>query len=144
MSQKNPIVGKSIAFTFADGQMAGKTFEHTFDADGSVSFQSVDGDERGKPTHVDHCEVETVRDDVYAISYMGDAGYTLTVILDFDSEELVSFASNDKGVTVQHGTFEVEGERKAKGKTSAKSATKPKTGAKSKSDHVEHARATHR
>ena len=35
----DPIRGKTLRFSFDDGAMAGKTFEHTFDADGTVTFR---------------------------------------------------------------------------------------------------------
>jgi hypothetical protein len=39
----NSLSGKSIRWTFADGPMAGTTFEHLFDDDGSVTWRIVDG-----------------------------------------------------------------------------------------------------
>jgi hypothetical protein len=39
------------------------------------------------------------------VSYL-ESGYTLTTLLDFKSKKLVAFASNEKGVSAQHGTFE--------------------------------------
>ena len=30
------LIGKTVRWTFADGPVAGKTYEHTFNADGSV------------------------------------------------------------------------------------------------------------
>jgi hypothetical protein len=56
------IRGKTIRFTFRDGPMAHKTFEHVF------------------------AEV--------------------TSVLDFKTRELVAFSSNDKMLSMQHGTFE--------------------------------------
>jgi hypothetical protein len=37
---------------------------------------------------------------------LGSGGYTLTTVLDFKTKKLVAFSSNEKGVSVQHGTFE--------------------------------------
>jgi len=37
-----------------------------------------------------------VSDDVYAISYLGASGHTLTVILNVRDQRMVGFASNDK------------------------------------------------
>jgi hypothetical protein len=48
-----------------------------------------------------------VADDVWAVSYKGESGYTLTTILNFENKRLVSFASNDKEWFEQQGTFEV-------------------------------------
>jgi len=108
MNSKNPILGKAIEWTFTDGPMAEKTFEHTFAADGSVSFRLIGGEDRGKATRVERCHIETVGEDVYAVSYVSESGYALTVVLDYRTGDLVAFASNEKGVTVQHGTFELE------------------------------------
>ena len=105
----DPIRGKSIRWTFTDGPLAKKTFEHTFDADGGVAWRMLEGDVKGKPTHVDVCLIDTVGEDVHAVSYLGSSGYTLTVVLDYRTGKMVAFASNDKEVTVQHGTFEAAG-----------------------------------
>jgi hypothetical protein len=112
----DPIRGRTIRFTFADGPMAKKTFEHIFDARGTVSFRTVDGDassSAAKKTKADEpmpseprYEIATVREDIGAVSYLGGGGYTLTTLLDFKTKKLVAFSSNEKGVSVQHGTFE--------------------------------------
>jgi hypothetical protein len=103
---RNPIAGKTIEWTFTDGPMAEKSFEHTFGADGSVSFKMVGGEDRGKATLIERCFIEPVGKDVYAVSYTSESGYTLTVVLDYRTYDLVAFASNDKGVSVSHGSFE--------------------------------------
>ena len=103
---KNPISGKTIQFTFEDGPMAKKTIAHTFKDDGSLSFKMVGDDKgEGKGTQVEKYEVATVSPDVVAISYLGSGGYTLTVVMDSKTKKLVAFSSNDKGVSIQHGTF---------------------------------------
>ena len=38
----DPITGSTIRWTFDDGPVAGKTFEHVFEADGGVSYRVVD------------------------------------------------------------------------------------------------------
>jgi hypothetical protein len=112
----DPIRGQTIRFTFTDGPMAGKTFEHVFDRRGTVTFRAVTEEASssvGKKTHNEgknrpapKYEIVMVREDVGAISYLGSSGYTLTVVLDFKTKKLVAFSSNDKGVAVQRGTFE--------------------------------------
>jgi hypothetical protein len=87
--------------------MANKSFEHTFEEGGGLSFQQIGGKEGTKPTHEKKYEVATVGENVYAVSYLGSSGYTLTSILDFRTMELVAFASNEKSLVLQHGTFEV-------------------------------------
>jgi hypothetical protein len=103
--KSDPIRGKTIQWTFSDGPMANRTFEHSFRGDGSVSFRPLDGNSDGKPTNVKKYEIATVGPDVYAASYLGPSGYTLTVVLDYRSAQLVAFASNEKDLTLQHGTF---------------------------------------
>ncbi len=107
----NPIRGKTLRFTFDDGQMAGKTFEHRFDASGTVSFHAVGGN--GGGAKVDRtpgakCEFATVRDGIWAVSYLSSAGYTLTTILDFATKKIIAFSSNEKMLAIQHGSFEEE------------------------------------
>jgi len=98
----DPIRGKTIGWTFSDGQMKGKTFDHTFDKNGGVSWTMDDG----KKGRADKYESAPVGEGVHAVSYRVDGGYTLTVVLDFRTHELVAFASNDKELSLQHGTFE--------------------------------------
>ena len=112
------ITGEIVRFSFEDGPMAGKTFEHSFGADGTVKFRQLGngaakadagkGDAKesaGSP--VTKYEVEAIRDDVSVVSYRSGAGYTLTTVLDFTTNMLVAFASNEKMLVMQHGTFEV-------------------------------------
>ena len=103
--QSNPIQGKTFRFSFDDGPMAGKTIEHKFLADGGVLF-GAPGKDAEKMTRVMGYEVAPVNADVCAVSYLGTQGYTLTTILDFKTGRLVGFASNDKQLTLQHGSFE--------------------------------------
>jgi hypothetical protein len=97
------IRGETIRWTFTDGPLAGKTVEHMFDPSGSVTW-SMQG---GKPSREHHYEVARCSDSVHLVSYLGTSGYTLTVALNFDDHSLVAFASNEKELVVQHGSFEV-------------------------------------
>jgi hypothetical protein len=115
--KSDPIRGQTIHFTFGDGPMAKKTFEHVFGKQGTVRFRMVVGDASslgGKNAKQDESknapepkyEIAMVREDLGAVSYLGSGGYTLTTVLDFKTKKLVAFSSNEKGVSVQHGTFE--------------------------------------
>lgn len=104
----DPITGSTIRWTFDDGPVAGKTFEHVFEADGGVSYRVVDSTKGAKSTREDKYEVAPLSDSVCAVSYLASSGYTLTTVLDFSSQRCVAFASNEDGVTVQRGTFSVE------------------------------------
>ena len=56
-----------------------------------------------------HRQVASLGQDVHALSYLSGNGYTLTVVLDYKTMKLVAFASNEKSLTLQHGTFELLG-----------------------------------
>jgi hypothetical protein len=107
---KDPIRGKTLSFTFDDGPMAGKTFEHRFADNGTVTFHALgrgseagtDKPDRGPGTKY---EIAPVRDDVWAVSYLSSAGYTLTVVLDLATKRLVAFSSNEKMLALLHGSF---------------------------------------
>jgi hypothetical protein len=103
----DPIRGQTVRLTFSDGPMAKKTFEHVFEAKGTVHFHAVGAQADGPKASDPKYESVTLSDDVVAVSYLGSGGYTLTTVLDFKTKKLVAFSSNEKGVSVQHGTFEV-------------------------------------
>ena len=97
--------GKTLRWSFTEGPTAGMTFEHSFNQDGSVAWR-VAGKE-GKPTRVDKCAVVKIDDSVFAVSYLGGSGYTLTVVLNFRNGEAIAFGSNNKEWTQQKGSFEL-------------------------------------
>jgi hypothetical protein len=118
---RDPVRGKTIRWTYDDGPMAGKTFEHEFASDGNVTWRETGGEDRGakppangkqktgKPATEAKAkyEVAEVNDDVCAVSYLSKSGFTLTSVLDFASGTVVSFASNEKELVPQRGMFEV-------------------------------------
>lgn len=101
------LVGHTLRWEFDDGPVAGKTFEHRFNEDGSVEFRMLDAAGKGRWTHVDKCAARKINDDVFAMSYLGTWGYTLSVVLNFQSREMVAFASNEKAWSTQEGTFQL-------------------------------------
>ena len=103
MASQNPIRGKTIDWTFSDGQLKGKTVTHTFQADGTVTFSMPGSD---KQTEVEKCLIAQISDGVYAVSYQVPGGYTLTVAMNLGDKSLVAFSSKDGELEVQHGTFE--------------------------------------
>lgn len=105
----NPVTGHSLRFTFNDGPMAGKAFDHTFSRNGNVSFREVDGDPNAKAGNAQQYHVATVGQDVHVISYLTGSGNTLTLVLDYKTMKLVAFASNDKSLIMQQGTFQLLG-----------------------------------
>jgi len=118
---KDLVSGKTIRWTYADGPMAGKGCEHTFGGDGVVTWREAGGSEKGAkmPTNGKQktgtpataakakYEVAAINEDVFAVSYLSESGFTLTSVLDFDSGTVVSFASNEKELVSQRGMFEV-------------------------------------
>jgi hypothetical protein len=105
----NPITGYSLRFKFIDGPVAGKSFDHIFSRNGHVRFTEVGGDPDAKPGVAQQYEVASLSGDTHAVAYLAASGYTLTTILDFKTLKLVAFASNEKSVTMQQGTFELLG-----------------------------------
>jgi len=108
---KDSVRGRVLRFSFDDGPMAKKIFEHRFDEDGTVTFHQVEsgktaGDKKKDGNPATKYELATVRDGVSAVSYLSSAGFTLTAVLDFATKKLVAFSSNEKVLGVQHGTFE--------------------------------------
>jgi hypothetical protein len=103
----DPITGNTIRWTFTDGVMAGKTFEHTFGADGGVTFREVVKDGMSGKAH--KYEVAEAGNEVFAVAYLSASGHTLTSILDFQTKKFVAFASNEKRLSKQHGTFQPMG-----------------------------------
>lgn len=99
----DPVKGKTQQWTFTDGQMAGVTYEHVFGDDGTVTWA-----EPGKmPDAASSAKYEVGRigDGVYAVSYLSKAGYALTTVVNEQSGKIVSFASNEKELSMQHGTM---------------------------------------
>jgi hypothetical protein len=102
------VAGKSYRWTFFDGPMQGRSFEHVFRADGGLSFVRLDaaGFPEGLPTRVATYEAASLGRDVTVISYLSPSGTTLTTVLDHRSGLLVAVASNENDFWVQHGRFE--------------------------------------
>ena len=105
----SPITGHSLRFKFADGPVAGKSFDHTFSRNGQVTFREVGSDPNAKAGSADQYQVASLGQDVHALSYLSGNGYTLTVVLDYKTMKLIAFASNEQSVTLQQGTFELLG-----------------------------------
>ena len=99
------LAGKKVRWTYDDGPVKGKVFEHRFGGDGMVSYHEVkDGQasDIGGEKAVKY-EVAPVSDDVYAVSYLASTGWTLTTVVDEKSKRIVSFASNEKQLVPQRG-----------------------------------------
>ena len=95
--------GETIRWTFDDGPTKGKSFEHTFNEDGSVEYK-MDGS--NKVTRENKYELIETTDNIVVVSYLGSSGWTLTAVLDEKTHEVTAIASNAKDLVIQHGHFE--------------------------------------
>ena len=68
--------------------------------------QAKAADRKGAPERVPYAAMEAAPD-VYAVSYLSKAGYTLTVVLDFKTKQMVGVASGGTTWTPVAGRFEV-------------------------------------
>ena len=107
--ERDPITGKTIRWRYDDGPMKRKDFEHDFATDGSVRWRMA-GTKAGAAddphSHSKKYEVVRTGEDVWTVAYLAPSGWTLTTVLDFASGKMVSFASNEKELVVQSGTFD--------------------------------------
>lgn len=97
--------GTSVRWSYDDGPVAGRMFEHTFADDGTVTWRdpaAQGGAAAGGDAGVRY-EVAEVTDAVYAVSYLARSGWALTTVVDRTTRKIVSFASNEKTLVIQHG-----------------------------------------
>ena len=110
------IRGNKIRFTFTEGPTKGHSYDHAFHDDDTVEWhdtssakheaQKSSGSDAGAEAPTEYGTFQ-VTDDVEVVSYLSSSGYALTVVLNFETGELVGFASNDKSWYPVQGTFEV-------------------------------------
>ena len=104
--------GKTIRFSWLDGPTKNTSQDHAFHADGRVEWHSAGGESKKKdagPPDRPHYAGVKVSDDVCLVSYLSQSGYTLTVALNFSSNEIVGIASNAENWIPVRGKFEVLG-----------------------------------
>lgn len=107
-TKTSPLSGRVLRWKFEEGPTAGGTYEHTFNADGSVEFRKLDGAKEGKPTREPRYGSFEVAPKVQVVSYLAkESGYTLTVAMNFETGKLYGFASNEKEWYPVSGTLEV-------------------------------------
>src|SRR5215510_3360084 len=66
----NTLTGKTIRWTFADGPVAGVTFEHVLHEDGSVTWRYVGGEHKGATAREKSYAAVKVNDKTWVISYL--------------------------------------------------------------------------
>jgi hypothetical protein len=103
----DPLSGKTVQWTFEDGPVAGMRAEHTFHEDGSVTWRILVGPGTGHSKREQRYSAVQAAKDVVAVSYLGESGHTLTVVLNFSTGRMYAFASNNTDWHALTGTFEV-------------------------------------
>jgi hypothetical protein len=110
----DPIRGRTLRWTFTEGPQKGKTYEHTFHQDGTVTYRAIENESESEQTRGAGAEGErppyaayAVSDSVHLVSYRADSGFRLTVALNFADQRLVSIASNSEQWFPARGTFDV-------------------------------------
>jgi hypothetical protein len=111
------IRGKTVRFVFREGPTKGASYDHTFHDDGTVSWHDAAAAKGSEPEGAHSGEKKKepptqygsfqVTDDVYVVSYLSKSGYTLTLALNFETDELFGFASNDQNWYPVRGIFEI-------------------------------------
>ncbi|HEY4955660.1 MAG TPA: MoaF N-terminal domain-containing protein [Gemmatimonadaceae bacterium] len=108
------LAGRTLRWRFSDGPTANKTYEHTFNADGTVVYREVSapseagqstagkGDEKKADgaaktkTPIRYASYQ-VSPGVHFVSYLApDSGYTLTVLADTNARVVYAIASSSK------------------------------------------------
>jgi hypothetical protein len=106
------IQGTTMRWTWTDGPTKGKAYDHVFHHDGTVEWHDAGAAPRTRPgkepERVPYAAFE-VTPDIFAVSYLSTAGYTLTVVLNFATKEMVGVASGAKEWHPVRGTFEIVG-----------------------------------
>jgi hypothetical protein len=110
------IRGKTIRFVWTEGPTKGKTHEHVFHPDGTVTWSDPDTAKTAQPAasgaaanakEKPQYGATRVADEIYTVSYLAPSGYTLTVVLNFRDQQLVGFVSAAKEWYPVRGTFQM-------------------------------------
>jgi hypothetical protein len=107
-TRDSAVRGKTIQFRWTEGPTKGMTHEHIFHPDGTVEWHDAGkrSRESGPPEKPTYAAV-AVADGAYLVSYLAASGYTLTVVLNFNDQQLIGFASSAKEWFPVRGTFAV-------------------------------------
>ena len=103
----DPMKGKIVRWTYEDGAMKGKTFEHQFGNDGTVTWKGADEEKPSADANAKY-EYAPINGGAYVFSYLSSHGFTLTTVVDEKAGTVVSFASNEKELYIQHGRLDRE------------------------------------
>jgi hypothetical protein len=107
------LAGQTQRWTFQDGPTAGKTYQHTFQPDGTVNWSEVGAAPPGKPAGekrpgTRYASFE-VAPGLHLVSYLSESGYTLTVLVNTNDRRLHGFASSSTEWFPLTGTLERSG-----------------------------------
>jgi MoaF N-terminal domain len=113
------IRGTTMRWAWTEGPTQGKVHEHVFHDDGTVEWrdagsappkkqpkESAGAHGSTRPERVPYAAFE-VTPEVFAVSYLASSGFTLTVVLNFATKQMVGVASGGKDWYPLRGTFEV-------------------------------------
>jgi hypothetical protein len=102
------IRGKTIRLNWTSGPTKGTSHEHVFHEDGTVEWYDAGKRPGTSPRDKPAYAALKAADQVYAVSYLApSSGYTLTVVLNFQTRSVVGFASGAKDWHPVQGTFEL-------------------------------------
>ena len=115
------IRGTTMRWASTEGPTQGQVHEHVFHDDGTVEWHDAGSGRPGKPSReaagahgptrperVPYTAFE-VTAEVFAVSYLSPSGFTLTVVLNFATRQMVGVGSGGKDWYPLRGTFEVVG-----------------------------------
>jgi hypothetical protein len=106
-TQAGAIRGKTIRFIWTEGPTKGKTHEHVFGENGTVTWRDPGSPHSDKSAEAPKYAAFRIADDVYLVSYLAGSGYTLTVALNLRNHTIVGFASGAKDWYPLEGTLQV-------------------------------------
>ena len=97
------LAGQTLRWKFEGGPTGDNGYEHTFFPDGTVTYRMLGADATAgakkeapkKKSGVRYASFP-VAPDMHLVSYLGDNGYTLTVLVDFKRARVHGFASSAK------------------------------------------------
>ena len=115
------IRGTTMRWAWTEGPTQGMAHDHVFHDDGTVEWHDAGSAPPTKPSkeaagargstrpeRVPYAAFE-VTSEIFAVSYLSRSGFTLTVVLNFATRQLVGVASGGKDWYPLRGTFEVVG-----------------------------------
>jgi len=101
------VVGHTLEWRWDEGPFAGASYRGVFDEDGSVTWLGLTGDDKDNGATEKQYGARHVTPNVVVVSWLEEIGYTVTLVLDFDTLKARGIASNQAEWYEAGGTFEV-------------------------------------